>query len=1118
MDATWARLLYRELEKTAGHTSWSDRDKTLALGTLLEKLFGELTKREQIAFSTLFTRISYVGHIHQLSPVVLRNLQYFRRTVQRTRQGHPADASDVAAGVQALVGLVQSLSGSPAPGSLNVPAPVSPAGTLPGDTRVDAMRVVAVEDRPEQNCLIVFAEQSSDEPLRMLYGLPDRNENFNPSILAIRKVFGFPVTLRLLAVEIDGAGNLKPRGLVIEPDYLVDISAIAECFKEYGAEPLYHLVKKFLPYEVTPAILLGNIANHFLDRLLHEPEAEFSELFRETFALYPLVYAPMPDAEVRSLAIKARKHYHSLRQMAGGGFALQGIEASSAVLEPSFFSARYGLQGRLDLFFRENDRAAIVELKSGQPFRPNSYGIARGHFTQTLLYDLLTRSVYGHALSPAKYILYSGADEQLLRFAPTVEAEQWEAIQVRNQLVAIERLLTAIRPGDAHAPVFDRLRSSPFEGKGFLMRDMARFENAYRNLNPLERKYVLAFTGFIAREHWLAKCGVEGSEQTLGHAALWRMPLAEKEQAFSILAGLRLADNRANEPDPTLLFEKTSDTNPLANFRVGDIAVLYPVERPGDTVLAHQVIKCTITALTPEHVQVALRYRQSNDRPFRHSGPWAIEPDLLDSGYVNLYRNLFEWMEAPGATRARVLDPVHWVAAAAPETHPPAPDFLTAEQALLWRKMIAQTGYFLLWGPPGTGKTSVMLRAYVQWVLDHTTDNILLMAYTNRAVDEMCEALERMGPHMRDQYWRIGSRFSTAEAYRDRLLSRRVSAVNTRNELLDTLRSRRVVLSTVASFSQNSALLSLHPFQRLLIDEASQLLEPQLTGLLTRFRTAVLIGDHRQLPAVVAQHPEHTLVADPDLRTIGLLDLRDAYFERLYRRCLALGLDAHIGQLDRQGRMHAEIMAFPNRNFYGGTLKTMGDDPGHVQHAPAPSGPWPAGLPPLPPGFHLTAPERLAARRTVFIPSPVGDALPGAKNNRSEAEMIAWLVRYFQAWYRVTGRTWIPEHSLGIITPWRAQIAQIRQTLEQEGLDPNAFTIDTVERYQGGARDVILISCCVNAPHQLEALVSLSAEGIDRKLNVALTRAREHVVVLGNAQVLGEDPRYRSLMDAWSVK
>ncbi len=85
--------------------------------------------------------------------------------------------------------------------------------------------------------------------------------------------------------------------------------------------------------------------------------------------------------------------------------------------------------------------------------------------------------------------------------------------------------------------------------------------------------------------------------------------------------------------------------------------------------------------------------------------------------------------------------------------------------------------------------------------------------------------------------------------------------------------------------------------------------------------------------------------------------------------------------------------------------------------------------------------------------------------------------------------------------------------LETAAIDPDALTVDTVERYQGGARKVILISLCTNSEAQVSTLTSLSDEGIDRKLNVALTRAREHLVLVGNEQLLRGEKAYSQLLE-----
>ncbi|MBL7776516.1 MAG: ATP-binding protein, partial [Saprospiraceae bacterium] len=343
-------------------------------------------------------------------------------------------------------------------------------------------------------------------------------------------------------------------------------------------------------------------------------------------------------------------------------------------------------------------------------------------------------------------------------------------------------------------------------------------------------------------------------------------------------------------------------------------------------------------------------------------------------------------------------------------------------------------------------------------------------------------------------------------------LHARIAGAGTRAELLAILEPRRIIVGTVAAFANNDKLLEIKKIQRLIVDEASQILEPQLLGLLTRFEHFVLIGDHQQLPAVTAQAPEHTRVGDPDLQAIGLTDLRDSYFERLYRLCVERGMYAHYGQLFRQGRMHAEIMDFPNRHFYGGRLQTLASEAEvskHYQHLPLPVAP-------------LFYPEKdspgITLGRVAFLPVSETGALPNQKTALAEARLAAQLLRYFQEQYAAQGKTWGPETSLGIISPWRAQIAQIRQAIAEAGLDPDALAIDTVERYQGGAREVILISCCVHSAGQLERLVSLSAEGVDRKLNVALTRAREQLIVLGNPEALGHDARYRAFMEAYGMQ
>jgi DNA replication ATP-dependent helicase Dna2 len=317
-------------------------------------------------------------------------------------------------------------------------------------------------------------------------------------------------------------------------------------------------------------------------------------------------------------------------------------------------------------------------------------------------------------------------------------------------------------------------------------------------------------------------------------------------------------------------------------------------------------------------------------------------------------------------------------------------------------------------------------------------------------------------------------------------------------------------VATVASISGKSELLKLKHFHRVIIDEASQILEPMLVGLLPYFDRFVLIGDHKQLPAVVVQDEDASKVPSPGLRSIGLENLRDSLFERLFRRAQKNEWHWAYGKLSRQGRMHTDIMQFPNRFFYQEQLQAL---PESIAYHKTQLEPTSYLLPPR----HEPLNQLIASRRVLFLPTPADNHSLSGKTNAYEAELIARIVKCFQEIFRHNELPFTSS-SLGVITPYRAQIARIRKTFQEQELSLDNITIDTVERYQGGARDIILLSLCTNRYHQLESLVNLSTEGVDRKLNVALTRARKHLILIGNPELLRENEVYRAFIDLYAVE
>ncbi len=1110
-----APLFYREILKIHENSEFGVRQKVTALYQLLKTVMAEVTKEERIHFTTLFARIAFVCHKYKFNRQIQFQLHAFRRAARLLEKAEISDSEkelhDCLLGFKVTAETILIIFGQGMPTALIQLLPADDYFQIRPPEITDyraKVRVVVVEDDTAKQQLLAMDEDNNGSLIRVQYAIAERNENFNPTIRALRNVFKFPVIINLLDVEIDQAGTYRPRAFVVEPDYLLDVTAVAECFKDYGADSSGYLLGRMLPYSTGKSIMIGNIANFFLDELMAKPDWTFEDLFPNVFKINPLAFALFDDDEVKEIKQNCRAHFNNLKRMVLSEFDGQEIVPKNCYIEPSFYAETYGLQGRLDLFFQPRDgkKAAIVELKSGKPFKPNLYGISHNHYTQTLLYDLMVKAVFEGKIQPTNYILYSQLPENPLKFAPETKMQQYEAMQMRNQLLAIEQELIGLLDKNLDdLCIFDSLQAERYQGKGFMSRDVDLFEKTYTGMSVLERKYFKAFCSFIASEHQLAKTGVEGQENANGQAALWLDELSTKEENFNILSYLKITDNQATEDNPLITFTKTLKTNILANFRLGDVVVLYPFRRPTDTVLSNQIFKCTLIEISKHQVLIRLRSRQFNDTIFKENEFWNIEHDLFDSSFVGMYRSLFAFARAEKSQKDMLLT-----------LRPPEQtevenlelsDELTSEQQKILQKIIFAKNYFLLWGPPGTGKTSKMLKHLVQHILSHTDENLLLLAYTNRAVDEICEAIETIGSHIKDDYIRIGSRYSTSECFHEQLLDSKLEHIKSRKELKILLEKHRIFVATVASMSgKMEELLQLKQFHRVVVDEASQILEPNLVGLLSRFEKFVLIGDHKQLPAVVVQDIKKSTIQDADLQAIGLNNLRNSLFERLFRRCQSEGWDWAYDRLSHQGRMHQDIMNFPAEEFYSNGLKIL---PSHLKASALQSQAIDYQLP-----ANASDLEKLiCSQRVIFIPTPSDEASATQKTNFFEAEKIAELVAAFQNIF-VTNSVVISKKTLGIITPYRAQIAQIQSSMRVFGYEPDErITIDTVERYQGGARDVVLISLCTNRISQLTSLVSLSDEGVDRKLNVAMTRARQHLVIVGNPDLLRKSPIYKKLLE-----
>ena len=1090
-------------------------EKYNRLYALFIRMLEEQTEHTGISFSGPFPRMTYVCKDHDFSETELYRLNRFRVHCLEAMRNHESPEYRVFLyDVKALAQSAAHIYGEPVPDELaaKLPhrdAPVEFQSAFTGSRR--NLRLVV--DSWDEQMIQGYVEGEEAVLVRVDYHAQAVDED----LCYIRKLLEAGTQLFLLDVKTTPDGVLQPKQIIYEPDYLVDISSIAACWKEYGHQPYNNLLRKLMPAANTPAIQLGNLAGQFLDEAINNRSGKpinYNDSIKHFFNHSALELITCGD--LQDFHHEARQQLQNIERFVGEVFAgVHHIKPEELILEPSFICEELGLQGRVDLL--QNDYRVLMEQKSGKrAFGSNNH--KEEHYIQMLLYRLLLLYNFGiEGKDAEQYLLYSRFSDGLLLESAFNPLLMREVLKLRNQMVKCDLLYAEgkVRPileqlTPAHLNTMQRTDVLWQKYQEPQLKDLLQI---FKGASELEKAYFARFFTFVAKEHLLAKTG--NSSRTHGFSGVWRCEVVEKQLLGDILLGMELAEKQESTVgggfDIITLAIPPQGEDFLPNFRAGDIVILYAYE-PGTQPQANKakILRGSISEILPEKVTVQLRFPQRNTCIFPEDKVWALEHDFVESSYAALYRGLYAFLSAREERRNLLLNvrkpsrnPQRRLNGSYDEGAVPlSPFLLKAKQA---------DDYFLLVGPPGTGKTSYALVAMVKEALTEEGTSILLMAYTNRAVDEICEKMQKHGIG----FVRIGSRLSCDARFHDQLLGEKVRGCANATAIRRMIAETRVFVGTTTAVSSKLHLFTLKHFELAIIDEASQILEPHLLGILSAQhggRNAIdkfiLIGDHKQLPAVVQQPEESSKVTEPLLREIGLLDCRHSLFERLIRLQKKNGTEDFVYQLSRQGRMHPEVADFANRAFYGATLAPI-PVPHQLQSLASSEKEGKNGL------------ERLVAeRRIAFIVSP-GDfrTTISEKVNVDEARRVATLLRvvYEQAEGREKG-SFHPYRTVGVIVPYRNQIAMIRKEIACLGIpELLAISIDTVERYQGSERDCIIYSFTIQRPYQLDFLTSNTFEEdgatIDRKLNVALTRAREQMFLVGNPELLKMNPVFQKMME-----
>ena len=1070
--------LLQELLRALGTKSARDAYRTLRF--VLTRLVDLSLRDLPLQFSGLFAKTSYLLKEHKADATLVKAVGNAR---QRMRHLDELDDETLQKcflydlkSVTAMLHLLHP--------ELALPENLTsalPSGYMDGGWRkasADCLRIIV--DSWDNDIIHGRADEGDMPELTVCYGAANKYLQYDYSYLA--PLLSAGAQLNLVHPRQEG-GLTLPEIIILEPDFLVDISSLAAMFQEYGSTPLTALIKKIAPAAQTRYTLFGDFASQLLDEELHgQHDRPYKESIGDFCRSHALAMAACDDLgdDFHKDALVQKSHIHKafsqdLPQ------AVADFCPKEVVLEPSFTCEMLGLQGRID--FLQPDCHILIEQKSGKAdYVPGERGFVTPrkttpHFVQLLLYRALLHYNYNIPNNQIRpFLLYSKYEQSLLHTDSAPEL-LYRAFRLRNQLVWSEihynnngfGILKSLKAED-----LNKNHTSSKLWTNYTSVDINRTLAPLHTASPLELAYHQAMMQFVQREFILSKIGNKRKENS-GAAARWHDSLEEKKEAGNIIDNLHISATT------THVICENADLS-ASNFRTGDIVTLFPYRRGTEPDCRKTMVhRASIEKIEADSITLKLRVPQTNAKVFDTSADiaWAMEHDFMDSSFASQFRAVHAFLSASARRRSLILTQ------RMPEIDTSQTlngDYKAFNDLSLRVKQACEL--FLIVGPPGTGKTSFGMLNTLKEELTEADSSVAVMAYTNRAVDEICSKLTEEGI----DFVRIGSEASCSEAYRPYLLDNKVEGIVKIDAIKDFVRRQRIFVGTTTAFNSRQAIFALRSFSLAIIDEASQILEPQLLGLLSArhgdgeaIGKFVMIGDHKQLPAVVQQEQAESATHDPLLHEIGLDDCRLSLFERMLRHYRDNPQVVYM--LHSQGRMHEDIVAFPSREFYEGKLSCV----------------------PLP---HQTEPSTTS--RVQFIDVLPNDSDTSDKVNTAEAEVIASLVE------SIGGGM-----SIGIIVPYRSQISAVRNAIHRRLHSAPDITIDTVERFQGSQREVIIYGFTVRRHYQLDFLTdncfSENGKTIDRKLNVVMTRAMKQLYLVGNARLLATVPLYRKLMGMYNI-
>jgi DNA replication ATP-dependent helicase Dna2 len=877
---------------------------------------------------------------------------------------------------------------------------------------------------------------------------------------------------------------------VLEPDWLFSVSD-ATHFEFCDRQRLVSFYQSDAP---GLPLIRGNLVHQLFPVIWNGCEAEALDAALERALEDQALTIGLAGLDPAKVAADARLHLLRLKRWA------DGMRKQSELVSETFrLSPGWGLKGRIDAVWERPGVGPVIlgELKTGrsrgrQAARAQSEnGEAElGHIFQVVSYAAMLMARGEIKADPLHVcLLYSGNPDaggklDILRKVALTGGRLREAADVRNRLALMEM---GEPPGfKDRLAACNRCRCNEAcdTVAGLAGHDDPRdLAGAEWDRAPAER---LEEADSACFRHYAGQVRAELAAVRGELARLWKTA-----------PGVRLAEGRAvrlRGEGVAETLETGEGRRPIRRYGVD--GVNHSEFRAGDTVLLSD-------AAGPVRGRAALGTVMATG-PADMALAWEAEPGLAPA-WVDAYPDekltrrqlsaLYRFLSKPSRLKEVLVRGTR-----APERDGAIPDLA----ALLAPEVLARLGdnvrqceavaaalrtrdVLLVAGPPGSGKT-MLIGALVEAMLRQPgAPRVLLVAATNRALDQ---ALEKVAE---PSAVRLGGDSVVPARIRPLTLAARLDGVAAGGAAAAVKRvmgAARVVGVTASTLAGGALDAVLGEFEWVVMDEASQMTVPLGLGAASYGKRLILIGDDRQLAPVVRAEGKAT--GEWPALSVSLFELvRD----RLAKKGPVLV------ELERLYRMSVGVGAAPAAVWYGGRLSPGTDRVAGRRLE----------------GLRHWKRQALAAAldpdRAVLVVD-----VPGAGRPRVHDGEAAWIGGFLAALAACGGTVAAPDSTEGlavaIISPYRAQVARIRTLLGGQFPEREPLwraCVDTVDRFQGGEADVVLVSLC-------------PPEGVSehlanpRRLNVALTRARSKVILLGDCRRLSAYPVFQRLFGEYESR